>query len=223
MTFEDGDDAERYGNLLEADGHMEVCPYVDAPSVLLQLVYRDQSLETNMGVWHVRMPSGRRATAGFCTAAYNTNPDSREPCMKLRIALSKKQQSPALPAASRGLTGLRCSGNTLYDAGGCGYDRCCQGLLRARGAQPSDDLSQWAAPGFRCLSSCRLASCRCLWPGQILTSCSGPHRGCTALSFSSAAAATCRCLSSCQQHCAARVHGRMAQKPDDAMSKKGLK
>lgn len=41
VTFEDGDDAERYGNLLEADGHMEVCPYVDAPSVLLQLVYRD--------------------------------------------------------------------------------------------------------------------------------------------------------------------------------------
>ena len=49
MTFEDGDDAERYGNLLEADGHMEVCPYVDAPSVLLQACVQGLELGNKHG------------------------------------------------------------------------------------------------------------------------------------------------------------------------------
>ena len=31
VTFENGDDAERYGNLLEADGHVEVGSSVDDP------------------------------------------------------------------------------------------------------------------------------------------------------------------------------------------------
>ena len=35
VTFEDGDDAERYGNFLEADSHMEVCISVhDSPIFL---------------------------------------------------------------------------------------------------------------------------------------------------------------------------------------------
>ena len=43
VTFEDGDDAERYGNLLEADGHMEVGSSVDNAVISLQPVCRGQS------------------------------------------------------------------------------------------------------------------------------------------------------------------------------------
>ena len=50
VTFEDGDDAERYGNLLEADGHMEVGPFVDDTTISLQPVCREQSLGRHMEV-----------------------------------------------------------------------------------------------------------------------------------------------------------------------------
>ena len=50
VTFEDGDDAERYGNLLEADGHMEVLSSVDDPTTFSQPLRRDHSLGRHVEV-----------------------------------------------------------------------------------------------------------------------------------------------------------------------------
>ena len=55
MTFEDGDDAERYGNLLEADGHVEVYSSADDPPIFLRPVCRDQSLNEHVEICHVRV------------------------------------------------------------------------------------------------------------------------------------------------------------------------